>query len=109
MSDRVTGTNVHVEGTSADASAGLDLSAKIYEPASTVTISGANRVLAVTDLTIISTASGTVTLLSKTATGTITLFAGVVAANGGLSRPFNLPVHGLRSGSLVLTAPAGRV
>lgn len=101
----VSGTPVHFEGTSSDASSGLNLIPFFPGTTSTLTLSG--RVLQITDLSIVGKAGGTVTLQSRTATGTVTLFAGVIAANGGLSRPFNLPPTGLRGGSLVLAADAG--
>lgn len=109
MADLVPGTPVHFEGASADASAGLNLLPHSPGDPGTLTGGMAGRVLALTDLTILSTPGGSITLLSVTATGTLTLFAGVVAANGGVSRPWNIPVWGLRSGSLILTAPSGQV
>ena len=109
------GDEIHGELTSADASAGADLS--IYRAGETSALTLTDEFVCITDIQVVSAPGGAVAVWfdNDGGDGTApsageTIVRGTVAANGGIVMNFdNIPRMGARGANVRAAAPAGQL
>lgn len=105
----ITGENVYGEVSSADASAGVQVS--LFNGNGVARTLGSKERLVITDVQFVSAAGGAcrLTWTAGTDTAGARIFKGTFGTNGGISSDYLTPLYGPLGSNAFLTCPIGQV